>query len=94
MKIKELIKKLKHMDEDDEIIVAYWSKDDIEGWYDMEHNPDMEGKSFSDDQWKKLVEKFDYNYDFQQVCDDIDDIKGMIKARIDDNDDAFNVVNK
>ena len=40
----------------------------------MEHNPDMEGKSFSDDQWKKLVEKFDYNYDFQQVCDDIDDI--------------------
>ena len=75
MKVKELIRKLKkYNNEDDEIIVAYWSKDDIEGWYDMEHNPDMEGKSFSDDQWKKLVEKFDYNYDFQQVCDDIDDI--------------------
>jgi len=65
MKVKELIKQLKkYNNEDDEIIVAYWDKDDIDGWYQ---------DNISNEQWKKLVNKFDY-YSFQQVCDDIDDI--------------------
>ena len=65
MKVKELIKQLKkYSNEDDEIIVAYWDKDDIDGWYQ---------DNISNEQWKKLVNKFDY-YSFQQVCDDIDDI--------------------
>ena len=66
MKVKELIAKLKkYNNEDDEIIVAYWAKGDVNDWYD-----DM---NISDKQWKKLVDRFDY-YDFQQVCDDMDDI--------------------
>jgi hypothetical protein len=65
MKVKELIAKLKkYNNEDDEIIVAYWAKDDVSGWYE---------DGISDKKWKKLVDRFDY-YDFQQVCDDMDDI--------------------
>jgi hypothetical protein len=35
-----------------------------------------------------------FSYRERFIGYDVDDIKGIIKARIDDNDDAFNVVNK
>ena len=62
MKVKELIAQLKkYNNEDDEIIVAYWAKHDVSGWYE---------DGISDKQWKILVDKFD-GYDFQEVSDDI-----------------------
>ena len=62
MRVKELIKQLKHMDEDEEIIAVYWTKKDVNDWY---YTIDI-----TDGQWGKLVDKFD-DYDYQQTGDDI-----------------------
>lgn len=61
MKVKELIARLeKYNDEDDEIIVAYWAKGDVNGWY--------QAIDITDKQWKKLVDKLDY-HDFQNTSE-------------------------
>jgi len=60
MKVKQLIKQLKELhNEDDDIIADVWAKADVD-WIE----------NVSDKQWKKLVDRFD-GYDYQQVGDDI-----------------------
>lgn len=75
MKVKELIQQLKKYNNlDDEIIVAWWSYDDV-------CDRDDEVKQ---EHWADLVSVFDnYDYDFQQTCDDIQDILREIRKEDD-----------
>ena len=69
MKVKELIQQLKKYNNlDDEIIVAYWSRDDVCDSYD----------EFNKSHWHELVSRFD-EHDFQQTCDDICTVMNEIR---------------
>ena len=46
MKVKYAIEQLKRLDEDEEIVIAYWSKD----WF-----VDVLGRDITDDQWDDIV---------------------------------------
>jgi len=75
MKVKELIEQLKKYNNlDDEIIVAYWSYDDVTDSYD----------DFDKSHWHELVSRFD-DHDFQQACDDIHDVINEIREVNDDS---------
>ncbi len=68
MKVKELIAQLKkYNNEDDDIICAYWSYDDV-----------CDSGEFNKNHWHELVSRFG-NYDFQQTCDDIHDVINEIR---------------
>jgi hypothetical protein len=61
MKVKELIQQLKKYNNlDDEIIVAYWSYEDVR----------YNNEELKQEHWLELVSRFD-SYDFQQTCDDV-----------------------
>jgi antirestriction protein len=69
MKVKDLIKRLKKYNNlDDEIISVYWTYDNVFDSYD----------DFNKSHWLELVSRFD-NYDFQQTCDDIQDVLNEIR---------------
>jgi len=69
MKVKELIQRLKKYNNlDDEIIVAYWTYDDVKGC----------DEELKQEHWLELMSRFD-NYDFQQTCDDIHDVLHEIR---------------
>lgn len=61
MKVKELIARLEKYSKDDDIIVAYWAKDDIDAWW--------EG-GITDKLWKELANKFDY-YHYDSIQEEI-----------------------
>jgi len=61
MKVKELIRVLKTYDTEEQIAVAWFCKEDTEGWYD---NPPTE------EQWNLAVENFEGN-SYDRFSDDV-----------------------
>jgi hypothetical protein len=75
MKVKEMIDILNTLNPDERIMVAWWSKDTVQGWTD---------KPITDEMWVGLVDTFD-DWDLQEVADDIET---LIEVRDDDEVDA------
>lgn len=63
MKAKDIIKSLSQYDPEEEIMIAYWTKDLVQGWFDEEDN-----EIITDDIWNVAVDEFD-SYDLQQTAD-------------------------
>ena len=63
MKVRELIRILKTYDTEEEIAVAWFRKEDTEGWYS---NPPTE------EQWDLAVENFENN-SYNRFSDDVAD---------------------
>ena len=68
MKVKELIRILKTYDTEEQIAVAWFCKEDTQGWYD---NPPTE------EQWDRAVEHFDHDC-YNHLSDDFAEILEMI----------------
>lgn len=63
MKVKELIKHLTELNPEEQVMVAYWTKDLVQGWFDEEEN-----EIVTDDIWNKAVDEFE-TYDLQDAGD-------------------------
>ena len=71
MKVKDLVEQLKKCNHlDDEIIVGLWTYDDVKGC----------DEELKQEHWLELVSRFD-NHDFQQDCDDIQDVLHEIREK-------------
>tara|TARA_R100000781_G_scaffold14106_1_gene11953 strand:+ start:51 stop:275 length:225 start_codon:yes stop_codon:yes gene_type:complete len=68
MKVKELIRVLKTYDTEQQIAVAWFCKEDTEGWYDT---PPTE------EQWDLAVENFE-NHPFDQLSEYLGDLLEII----------------
>ena len=65
MKAKEMIDILSKLDSDEQILVAWWTKDTVSGWF----NEDDYGV-LTNEMWSNIVDEFD-DLDLQDVADDI-----------------------
>lgn len=63
MKVKEIIESLKDYDPEEEVMIAYWTKDLVQGWFDEEEN-----EIITDDIWNVAVEEFE-TYELQDTAD-------------------------
>ena len=63
MKVKEIINALKDYDPEEEVMIAYWTKDLVQGWFDKEDN-----EIITDDIWNVAVDEFE-TYDLQDTAD-------------------------
>ena len=78
MKVKELIRILKTYDTEQQIAVAWFCKEDTEGWYD---NPPTE------EQWDLAVENFE-NSPYDQLGNDFADYLENIMEEEEDCDES------
>lgn len=53
MKVRDLLKQLREYDGEVELIVAYWDKETVEGYMDIDE-PDL-----TDSQWVEVVESYE-----------------------------------
>jgi hypothetical protein len=69
VKVKELIEQLKAYDGEDELIVAYWDKQTVEGYGSgWTKKADL---SLTDDQWSELVRRYgDGEWSWQSSASD------------------------
>lgn len=65
MKVKELIKYLSELNPDERIMVAYWTRETIQGWF-------SDDQVITDEIWNSAVDEFD-SYSLQDTADDITD---------------------
>lgn len=63
MKVKEIINALKDYDPEEEVMIAYWTKDLVQGWFDEEDN-----EIITDDIWNVAVSEFE-TYELQDTAD-------------------------
>lgn len=63
MKVKEIINSLKDYDPEEEVMIAYWTKDLVQGWFDEEDN-----EIITDDIWNVAVSEFE-TYELQDTAD-------------------------
>lgn len=76
MKAKDIIEALKKYNPEEEIMIAYWTKDLVQGWFKEEN-----GEIITNDIWNEAVDEFD-TYDLQDTADMILD---CISEKINEN---------
>jgi hypothetical protein len=65
MKAKEMIDILSKLDSDEQILVAWWTKDTVSGWFSEDDYGVL-----TNEMWSNIVDEFD-DLDLQDVADDI-----------------------
>ena len=65
MKAKEMIDILSKLDSDEQILVAWWTKDTVSGWFS-----EYDYGVLTNEMWSNIVDEFD-DLDLQDVADDI-----------------------
>lgn len=76
MKVKDIIKSLSNLDPEEKVMIVYWTKDCVQGWFDEED------QIITDEIWNEAVEEFD-EYEFQETNDMIlDSISERVSGRI------------
>ena len=63
MKVKEIINALKDYDPEERVMIAYWTKDEVQEWF-------SDDEVITNELWNKAVDEFD-TYSLQDTADDI-----------------------
>jgi hypothetical protein len=72
MKAKDIIKNMQELNPEEEVMIAYWYKRDVAGWF--------EDGEVTDEVWKDSVNEFD-SWDLQDIADEITTIVDVRVAR-------------
>jgi hypothetical protein len=69
MKVQELIDNLKEHKPDEEIIIAYWTRE----WF-----ADLLNRDINDEQWEEIVQSGNYEFESSRIGDNLIDLANEV----------------